>query len=156
MITLLSEQDLHLLKKALTAIINSTAGLKNAIIIDETGITIANQSKFTFTDADTISVEKIGAIAGAVFTASEEQGEILGYGGINIQISEFDKGMLFLTKVGSGALILATDLNVQVGFIKAILKKYSPKITVILRRYLQTDHEGLKEELKELFGSDIY
>ena len=151
----MTEQDDKLLKKALTAIINSTAGLKYAIIIDEAGITIASQSKFTFTDVDTISVDKIGAIAGAVFTASEEQGEILGYGGINLQISEFDKGMLFLTKVGSGALVLATDLNVQVGFLKAILKKYGPKISAILSRYLQTDQEGLKEELKELFSSDI-
>ena len=151
----MSEQDEQLLKKLLTAIIHSTAGLKYAIIIDETGITIASQSKFTFTDEDTISVDKIGAIAGAVFTAGEEQGEILGYGGINIQISEFDKGMLFLTKVGSGALVLATDLNVQVGFIKAILKKYGPKISTILSKYLQTDQEGLKEELKELFSSDI-
>ena len=151
----MSEQDEQLLKKVLTAIINSTAGLKYAIIIDETGITIVSQSKFTFTDADTISVDKIGAIAGAVFTAAEEQGEILGYGGIGIQISEFDKGMLFLTKVGSGALVLATDLNVQVGFIKAILKKYGPKISAILNRYLQADHEGIKEELKELFSSDI-
>ena len=151
----MTEQDDKLLKKALTAIINSTAGLKYAIIIDETGITIASQSKFTFTDVDTISVDKIGAIAGAVFTASEEQGEILGYGGISLQISEFDKGMLFLTKVGSGALVLATDLNVQVGFLKAILKKYSPKISAILSRYLQTDQEGLNKELKELFSSDI-
>ena len=151
----MSEQDEQLLKKVLTTIIHSTAGLKYAIIIDEAGITIASQSKFTFTDEDTISVDKIGAIAGAVFTAGEEQGEILGYGGINIQISEFDRGMLFLTKVGSGALVLATDLNVQVGFIKAILKKYSPKISAILSRYLQADHEGIKEELKELFSSDI-
>ena len=151
----MTEQDDKLLKKVLTTIINSTAGLKYAIIIDETGITIASQSKFTFTDVDTISVDKIGAIAGAVFTASEEQGEILGYGGISLQISEFDKGMLFLTKVGSGALVLATDLNVQVGFLKAILKKYRPKISAILSRYLQTDQEGLNKELKELFSSDI-
>ena len=151
----MTEQDDKLLKKVLTTIINSTAGLKYAIIIDETGITIASQSKFTFTDVDTISVDKIGAIAGAVFTASEEQGEILGYGGISLQISEFDKGMLFLTKVGSGALVLATDLNVQVGFLKAILKKYGPKISAILSRYLQTDQEGLNKELKELFSSDI-
>jgi predicted regulator of Ras-like GTPase activity (Roadblock/LC7/MglB family) len=155
LINLLSEQDETMLKKVLTTIINSTAGLKYAIIIDETGITIASQSKFTFSDEDNISVDKIGAIAGAVFTAGEEQGEILGYGGINLQISEFDKGMLFLLKVGNGALILATDLNVQVGYIKATLKKYGPKIAVILNRYLQTDQEGLKEELKELFAPDF-
>jgi len=150
----LSEQDEIMLKKILTTIINSTAGLKYAIIIDETGITIASQSKFTFSDKNA-SIEKIGAIAGAVFSAGEEQGEILGYGGIGLQISEFDKGMLFLIKVGNGALILATDLNVQVGFIKAILKKSGPKIAVILNRYLQTDQEGLKEELKELFSPDF-
>ena len=144
-----------MLKQILTTIINSTAGLKYAIIIDDTGITIASQSKFTFTEDDHISVEKIGAIGGAVFTAGEEQGEILGYGGINLQITEYKKGMIFSIKLDNGSLVLATDLNVQVGYIRAILKKWAPKIAKILNRYLEsTDQESMKEELKELFSTD--
>ncbi|MHA1457849.1 MAG: hypothetical protein ACTSR5_18075 [Promethearchaeota archaeon] len=68
------------LRKILKTIITSTPGLKYAIIIDDTGITIMSESKFTFSNEEEISVEKIGAIGGAVFTAGEEQGHILGYG----------------------------------------------------------------------------
>ncbi|MFW9899443.1 MAG: roadblock/LC7 domain-containing protein [Candidatus Thorarchaeota archaeon] len=150
-----SSDDEILLKQILTTIINSTAGLKYAIIIDDTGINIASQSKFTFTENDHISVDKIGAIGGAVFTAGEEQGEILGYGTINLQITEYEKGMIFSIKLDNGALVLATDFNVQVGFIRALLKRWAPRIAKILSRYLESsDQEELKEELKELFSTN--
>ena len=148
-------QDEKMFKQILTTIINSTAGLKYAILIDDTGITIDSQSKFTFTEEDHISVDKIGAIGGAVFTAGEEQGVILGYGGISLQISEYEKGMIFSIKIDNGALVLATDLNVQVGFIRALLKKWAPKLAKLLNRYLETsDKEAIKEQLKEVFSID--
>jgi len=146
-------QDEAMLKKVLSAIINSTAGLKYALIIDDTGITIISQSKFQMSDDD-ISVEKIGAIGGAVFTAGEEQGQILGYGEISLQITEYAKGLIFSVKTGNGVLCVATDLNVQIGFIRSILKKWAPKIGNILKRYLKTDQDAINEELKELFNSD--
>ena len=145
-------KDEQLLKRILSRIITSTAGLKHAIIIDDTGITIISQSKFTSADDD-ISVEKIGAISGAVFVAGEEQGQVLGYGSIDLQITEYEKGMIFSVKVGKGVLCLATDTNVQMGYIKAILKKWASKLALILSRYLQTDQEGINEELKELFSN---
>ena len=144
-----------MLKRLLTTIINSAAGLKYAIIIDDTGLTIASQSKFNFTEDDQVSVEKIGAIGGAVFTAGEEQGQILGYGEINLQITEYKKGLIFSIKLDDGVLVLATDLNVQVGFIRALLKKWAPRITKILNKYLESsDQKAMKEELKELFSTD--
>ena len=144
-----------MLKQILTTIINSAAGLKYAIIIDDTGLTIASQSKFTFTEDDQVSVEKIGAIGGAVFTAGEEQGQILGYGEINLQITEYKKGLIFSIKLDDGVLVLATDVNVQVGFIRALLKKWAPRITKILNKYLESsDQKAMKEELKELFSTD--
>lgn len=143
------------MKEILTAIINSTAGLKYAIIIDDTGITILSQSKFTFSKDEDFSVEKIGAIGGAVFTAGEEQGLILGYGDIALQITEYQKGMIFSVKAGKGILCLATDSNVQIGLISNVLKKWAPKIGKILNRYLKSDHGAITEELKELFSSDI-
>jgi predicted regulator of Ras-like GTPase activity (Roadblock/LC7/MglB family) len=146
-------KDDQLLRKILRAIINSTAGLKYAIIIDDTGITIMSLAKFVSSDND-ISVEKIGAIAGAVFTAGEEQGQILGYGGISIQITEYGSGLIFSAKAGKGVLCIATDLNVQIGFIRAILKKWAPKISQILGRYLESDQGEINKELKELFNSD--
>ena len=148
-------QDEAILKKILTNIINSTAGLKHAIIIDDTGLTILSQSKFSFTRDSDISVEKIGAIGGAVFTAGEEQGLILGYGNIKTQITEYDNGLIFSVKTGKGVLCLATDLNVQIGFIRALIKKWAPNIATVLESYLDSsDQENISDELKELFNPD--
>ncbi|MCK4286600.1 MAG: hypothetical protein KAX18_10380, partial [Candidatus Lokiarchaeota archaeon] len=83
-----SEDEVEL-KKILNNIINSTPGLKYAVVVDETGITILSQSKFTFSDNNQITIEKIGAIGSAVFIAGEEQGHILGYGNISLQITEY-------------------------------------------------------------------
>ena len=148
-------QDETILKKILKNIINSTAGLKHAIIIDDTGLTILSQSKFSFSGNNDISVEKIGAIGGAVFTAGEEQGLILGYGNIKTQITEYDKGLIFSVKTGKGVLCLATDLNVQIGFVRALIKKWAPKIASVLESYLKSsDQEAISDELKELFSPD--
>lgn len=138
----------------LTAIINSTPGLKYALITDDTGITILSQAKFKFTDHNGISVEKIGAIGGAVFVAGEEQGHILGYGAIDLQITEYLEGMIFSMKVGKGVLCVVADKNAQIGFIRATMKKWAPNISIILSRYLQTDQAEISKEVKELFGSD--
>jgi len=148
-----SEDEIKL-KKILNTIISSTPGLKYAIITDDTGITIMSQSKFTFSENESISVEKIGAIGGAVFIAGEEQGHILGYGNISLQITEYFEGMIFSMKVGKGVLCISTDKKVQIGFIIAVMKKWTPKITVILNRYLQDDQGEIGKEIRELFRSD--
>ncbi len=147
-------EDELILKKILTTIINSTSGLKYALLSDDTGITILSQSKFQFTSEHEISVEKIGAIGSAVFVAGEEQGLILGYGAIGLQITEYDGGMIFSMKVGRGVLCIATDKKVQIGFIRAIMKKWAPKITAVLTRYLEVDQAELSREVRELFRSD--
>jgi predicted regulator of Ras-like GTPase activity (Roadblock/LC7/MglB family) len=148
-----SEDEIKL-KKILNTIINSTPGLKYVIITDDTGITIMSQSKFTFSENESVSVEKIGAIGGAVFIAGEEQGHILGYGNISLQITEYFEGMIFSMKVGKGVLCISTDKKVQIGFIIAIMKKWAPKITVVLNRYLQEDQGEMSKEIRELFRSD--
>lgn len=148
-----SEDELRL-KKILITIINSSPGLKYALLTDDTGITILSQAKFKFSDQNGISVEKIGAIGGAVFIAGEEQGHILGYGSINLQITEYLEGMIFSMKVGRGVLCVVADNNVQIGFIRATMKKWGPRISDILNRYLQTDQAELGKEMKELFRSD--
>ena len=150
-----SEDELRL-KKILTLIINSTPGLKFALITDDTGITILSQSKFKFSDENGISVEKIGAIGGAVFVAGEEQGHILGYGAIDLQITEYLEGMIFSMKVGKGVLCIVADKNAQIGFIRATMKKWAQPIATILNRYLQADQAELGKEVKELFRSDSF
>jgi predicted regulator of Ras-like GTPase activity (Roadblock/LC7/MglB family) len=147
-------QDERILKNLLKEIINSTPGLKYAIIIDDTGITIMSESKFILKNEDDLSVEKIGAIGGAVFTAGEEQGYILGYGNIHLQITEYFKGMIFSLKVGKGVLCIATDKNIQIGLVRALMKRYSQKISSVLDRYLQEEKGEMNKELKELFNSD--
>lgn len=147
-------EDEHRLKKILTVIINSTPGLKYALITDDTGITILSQAKFKFSDHNGISVEKIGAIGGAVFVAGEEQGHILGYGTINLQITEYLEGMIFSMKVGKGVLCIVADKNVQIGFIRATMKKWAPRIANILNRYLLADQAEISKDVKELFRSD--
>ena len=148
-----SEDELRL-KKILTLIINSTPGLKYALITDDTGITILSQAKFQFSDHNGISVEKIGAIGGAVFVAGEEQGHILGYGAFDLQITEYLEGMIFSMKVDKGVLCVVADKNAQIGFIRTTMKKWAPKISKILNRYLQVDQAELGKEMKELFRSD--
>ncbi len=148
-----SEDEL-ILRKILTTIINSTPGLKYVLLVDDTGITIISQSKFKFADDNGNSVEKIGAIGSAVFVAGEEQGHILGYGAIDLQITEYYEGMIFSMKVGKGVMCVAADKNVQIGFIRAFMKKWAPKITVVLDRYLQSDSGEISKEIKELFKSD--
>ena len=113
-----------------------------------------SESKFTFSNEEEISVEKIGAIGGAVFTAGEEQGHILGYGITELQITEYDKGFIFSGKIGKGVLCIVTDKGVQIGYMRAIIKRYAPKIAQILTHYLQTDQGELNKELKDLFSSD--
>ena len=36
--------------------------------------------------------------------------------------------------------------------VRSTLKKWAPKIGIILERYLQTDQESINEELKDLFS----
>ena len=52
----------------LSKIIKSESGIKKVILVDRTGLTIASVSKFSYFPAD---VDGIGAIASAVFCASE-------------------------------------------------------------------------------------
>ncbi len=150
-----TEDELRL-KKILTTIINSAAGLKYALLTDDTGITILSQAKFKFSNHQGISVEKIGAIGGAVFVAGEEQGHILGYGSINLQITEYLEGMIFSMKVGKGVLCIVSDNNAQIGFIRATMKKWGPMLTSILDRYLKADQAEMSKEVKELFKSDTF
>lgn len=142
------------LRKILKSIITSTPGLKYAIIIDDTGITIMSESKFMFSNEEEISVEKIGAIGGAVFTAGEEQGHILGYGSTELQITEYDKGFIFSGQIGKGVLTVVSDKQIQIGYMRAIIKRFAPKISQILTRYLQTDQGEMNKELKDLFSSE--
>ena len=63
--------------------------------------------------------------------------------------------MIFSAKVGNGVLCIATDNKVQIGFVRALLNRYAVKIGHILSNYLKQDQEGINNELKALFGTDM-
>jgi len=64
-----SSDDIKRRKNKFSNIIKSDSGIKKVILVDRTGLTIASISKFSYFPAD---VDGIGAIASAVFCASEE------------------------------------------------------------------------------------
>ena len=147
----MSPEEEKILKKILRTIINSMAGLKHVIVIDDTGIAILSQSKFVASNENDLSVEKIAAISSGVFLAGEEQGKILEYGDIDLQITEYLNGIIFSIKAGRGILCVATDENVNLGFLRTLLKKWAPQIAKILNKYLETGKDETSKELKELF-----
>ena len=148
-------KDEFKLNRILNEIINSTKGLKYVIIIDDAGYTILSRSKLTFPYEDGNLIEKIGAIGCANFIAGEEQGQILGYGDTNLQITEYDEGMIFTTKVGKGILCLTTDNHIYIDYIRELIKKWAPQITVILQNYLMPKKSEMKKSLKELLNPNI-
>jgi predicted regulator of Ras-like GTPase activity (Roadblock/LC7/MglB family) len=89
--------DIRSFDKILSKIIKSERGIKKVSLVDRTGLTIASVSKFSYFPAD---VDGIGAIASAVFCASEEQGKNLELGGLEIVTSEFSGGKIFASSCG--------------------------------------------------------
>jgi len=118
----------------LSKIIKSESGIKKVILVDRTGLTIASVSKFSYFPAD---VDGIGAIASAVFCASEEQGKNLELGDLQIVTSEFINGKIFASSCGpKGVLTLISDPDINIGLIRLILKRSGEELKDILDEFL--------------------
>ncbi|MHA2038144.1 MAG: roadblock/LC7 domain-containing protein [Promethearchaeota archaeon] len=118
----------------LSKIIKSESGIKKVILVDRTGLTIASVSKFSYFPAD---VDGIGAIASAVFCASEEQGKNLELGNLEIVTSEFGGGKIFASSCGpKGVLTLISDPDINIGLIRLILKRSGDELKEILDEFL--------------------
>ena len=118
----------------LSKIIKSESGIKKVILVDRTGLTIASVSKFSYFPAD---VDGIGAIASAVFCASEEQGKNLELGNLEIVTSEFVNGKIFASSCGpKGVLTLISDPDINIGLIRLILKRSGDELKEILDEFL--------------------
>lgn len=125
----------HILSKVL----NSESGIKKVILVDRTGLTIASVSKFSYFPGD---VEGIGAIAGAVFSATEEQGECLKLGGLQIVTSEFSEGKIFSSGCGSSAVIvIISDPDINIGLIRLILVRITAELQEILEGFFRYDND---------------
>ena len=118
----------------LSKIIKSESGIKKVILVDRTGLTIAQHSKFSYFPAD---VDAIGAISSAVFCASEEQGKNLELGDLEIVTSEFSGGKIFASSCGpKGVLALISDPDISIGLIRLILKRSGDKLKEVFDEFL--------------------
>ena len=117
----------------LSKIIKAEAGIRKVILVDRTGLTIAHVSKFSYFPID---VDGVGAIASAVFVASEEQGLNLDLGDLDIVSSEFGKGKIFAASCGKGILCVITDNDVNIGLVSLVLKREASEIERLLNEFL--------------------
>jgi hypothetical protein len=117
----------------LSKIIKAEAGIRKVILVDRTGLTIAHVSKFSYFPID---VDGVGAIASAVFVASEEQGINLDLGDLDIVSSEFGKGKIFAASCGKGILCVITDNDVNIGLVRLVLKREAGEIEKLLNEFL--------------------
>ena len=143
--------------KILTEIIRQDKGIKKVILVDKTGLTLANVSKLSYYPVD---VDSIGAIASAVFCASEEQGKNLQIGELEIVTSEFSEGKIFASACGKGVLCVVSEAEVNIGLIRLVMKKQGVQLADELDKFLaveplspkdsELDEEDLKSALAEL------
>ena len=145
--------------RILTDIIRQEKGIRKVILVDKTGLTIANVSKLSYYPVD---VDSIGAIASAVFCASEKQGKNLQIGELEIVTSEFSEGKIFASACGKGVLCVVSDADVNIGMIRLVMKKQGVQLADELDKFLaveplapsgkdkELDEEDLKSALAEL------
>ena len=110
-------------------IITSDANINHVILADKTGLTLAYSSRFAFDEFET---EALGAIASAVYLASEQQGQNVGLAELDIIISEFSDGLILVASCGSTVLCLITDTGVQLGMVRRTMKMAAEKVRNIL------------------------
>ncbi len=137
--------------KILTDIIRQDKGIKKIILTDKTGLTIANVSKLSYYPVD---VDSIGAIASAVFCASEEQGKNLQIGELEIVTSEFSEGKIFASACGKGVLCVVSEAEVNIGLIRLLMKKQGLTLAQELDKFLTVDSSGPGKD-KELDEEDL-
>ncbi len=149
--------DVKAFDRVLSNVMKSEPGIKKVILVDKTGLTIAHVTKFTYQPVD---VDGIGAIASAVFCASEEQGKSLEIGDLKIVTSEFENGKIFAASCGKGVLCVITDAEINIGMIRLVIKKSSDELQKVLDEFLESrtqvpaarksEEEELKAALSEL------
>ena len=139
--------DPKVFDKILTEIIRQEKGIKKVILVDKTGLTIANVSKLSYYPVD---VDSIGAIASAVFCASEEQGNNLQIGQLEIVTSEFSEGRIFASACGKGVLCVVSEADVNIGMVRLVMKKQGKQLADELDEFLSVDTTSpTKDELDE-------
>ncbi|MBD3186119.1 hypothetical protein GF325_04765 [Candidatus Bathyarchaeota archaeon] len=146
-------EDLAMIKKILEKIGLSVPSIKHCLLMDRTGLLIASYTKYIFKEID---IDATGAIIGAVFQAAEEEASTLQYNELEIQINEYDDGFRFAVSCGdAGVLSVITEKDVQIGLVRASMKKYAPYLTKLLKKIFNTSNAKAMDDLKDLFSSDF-
>ena len=117
------------INKILHDVITSASGINQVVLADKTGLTLAHTSLISF---DNLDLDGIGAIASAVYLASETQGVNVGLGDMELIQSEFNTGKILVSSCGSAVLCVITDRSVSLGMIRMILKQASRKLKAVL------------------------
>lgn len=138
--------------KILTDIIRQDKHIKKVILVDKTGLTIANVSKLSYYPVD---VDSIGAIASAVFCASEEQGKNLQIGELEIVTSEFSEGKIFASACGKGVLCVVSDPEVNIGMVRLVMKKQGVQLADELDKFLAVEPLSPSDKDKEIDEEDL-
>ena len=125
--------DIKSIDDLLLEIIKGEKGVKKIILVDKTGLTISDVSKNSYYPVD---IAGIGAIASAVFCASEEQGKSLNIGSLTLVSSEFENGKIFAASTGDGVLCVVTDSSVNIGMIRFLIRKVAKKLQKLLAEFL--------------------
>jgi predicted regulator of Ras-like GTPase activity (Roadblock/LC7/MglB family) len=144
--------DAKVFDQILSKIIKSETGIKKVILVDRTGLTIAHVSKFSYYPVD---IDGIGAIASAVFSASEEQGKNLEIGDLDVLTSEFDDGKIFAASCGKGVLSVITDKDVNIGMIRLLMKKTSEELKEVLDEFLAEKPIEVVSKEKEISDKEL-
>ncbi|MHA1369564.1 MAG: roadblock/LC7 domain-containing protein [Promethearchaeota archaeon] len=142
--------DIDTIKKILEEIGLSVPSIRHCLLMDRNGFLISSYSKYIFKN---INIDAIGAITGAVFQASEEEGTRLEFKNLEIQINEFTEGFRFAVACeDAGVLSVISDKDVQIGLVRATMKKYAPYLAKLLKRMFTTTNQQAMEDLKDLFS----
>jgi predicted regulator of Ras-like GTPase activity (Roadblock/LC7/MglB family) len=129
----------------------TASGIHHVILMDRTGLLIANVSKYVFKQLD---LDAAGAIMGAVFQAGEEEGNMLEFQGLEIQINEFKQGLRFAVACEeSGVLGVITDKDVQIGLVRASMRKFAPILGKAMKKMMSTSSQSAMDDLRDLFSS---
>ncbi|MHA1792955.1 MAG: roadblock/LC7 domain-containing protein [Promethearchaeota archaeon] len=145
-------EDMNMINKILEEIGTSVPSVQHCLLLDRTGLLIAKYSKFVFKEID---MDAAGAIIGAVFQAGEEEGNTLEFKNLEIQINEFKAGFRFAVACEDvGVLGVISDKDVQIGLVRASMKKYSPYLAKLLRKIFNTTSAEAMEDLKDLFSGN--
>lgn len=144
--------SMEVIKQILEQIGQSVSGITHVILMDRTGLMIACFSKYVFKQLD---IDAVGAIMGAVFQAGEEEGNSLEFSGLEIQINEFKQGFRFAVACeDAGVLGVISDKDIQIGLVRASMKKFAPLLGKAMKKMLTTSNQAAMEDLKDLFSSD--